>query len=53
MMDDCDKKLAENGKLAEGLKIPVVPAVFLAKDGKISMLRLSSAEQLLPAIEGK
>lgn len=53
MMDDCDKQLAENGKLAEGMKIPVVPAIFLTKDGKTTMLRLSSADQLIQAVEGK
>ena len=53
MMDDCDKKLAENGKLAESLKIPVVPALFLTQGSEVGMLRLSSADQLLPAIESK
>ena len=51
MMDDCDKKLAENGKLAESIKLPLVPAIFTLKDGKATMLRLSSAEQLPAAIE--
>ena len=51
MMDDCDKKLAENGQLADSMKLPLVPAIFTLKDGKATMLRLSSAEQLLPAIE--
>lgn len=51
MMDDCDKKLAENGKLAESLKLTLIPAIFTLKDGKATMLRLQSAEQLLPAIE--
>ena len=51
MMDDCDKKLAENGRLAESMKLPLVPAIFTLKDGKATMLRLSSAEQLVPAIE--
>ena len=53
MMDDCDKKLAENGKMAESLKIPVVPAIFLAKGDKVEMLRLSSADQLLQTLEEK
>ena len=53
LMEDCDKKLAENGKLAESLKIPVVPALFLGQGNNFSMLRLSSADQLLPAIESK
>ena len=51
MMDDCDKKLAENGQLADSMKLPLVPAIFTLKDGKATMLRLASAEQLLPAIE--
>lgn len=51
MMDDCDKKLSENGKLAESLKLPLVPAIFTLKDGKATMLRLQSADQLIPAIE--
>ena len=51
MMDDCDKKLAENGRLAESLKLPLVPAIFTLKDGKATMLRISSAEQFMPAIE--
>ncbi len=51
MMDDCDKKLAANGKLAESLKIPLIPAIFLTKADKVTMLRLSSADQLPKAIE--
>ena len=53
MMGDCDKKLADNGKLAESLKIPVVPAVFLSQGSSVTMLRLSSADQLLSVIDEK
>ena len=51
MMADCEKKLIENGKLAESLKIPVVPAMFIIKDGKAQMLKISSADQFSEAIE--
>ena len=51
MLSDCEKKLIENGRLAESLKLPVVPALFIIKDGKATMLKISSADQFSVAIE--
>ena len=53
MMNDSDKKLIENGKFAESLKIPVVPAIFLHRDGKVTLLQTTDTEQLIAEIEGK
>ena len=51
MLDESDKKLIENGKMADSLKIPVVPAIFLTNGDKTTMLKLTSAEQLESAID--
>ncbi len=53
MLADSDKKLAENGKIAESLRVPVVPAIFLAKGTDISMIQTTETDALLAAIEGK
>lgn len=53
MLGESDKKLVANGQLAENIHIPVVPAIFLAKDGKTTMLRLKSANQLEEEIDKK
>ena len=53
MMTDADKKLIANGKLAETLKIPVVPAIFVVKGKEVNILQSTGIDQLLAAIEGK
>ena len=53
MLTDSDKKLIANGKLAEALKIPVVPAIFIVKGKEVSILQTTGIDQLLAAIEGK
>jgi protein-disulfide isomerase len=46
------KKLEENGTLAERLKIPVVPAIFVLKGNDVQMLQATGVEQVLQAIDG-
>jgi len=53
MMPDSDKKLIANGKLAEAIKIPVVPAIFIVKGKEVNILQATGVDQLLAAIEGK
>lgn len=53
MMEDTDKKLAENGKIAENLRLPLVPAIFMVKGKDIKMLQAVEVEPLVAAIEGK
>lgn len=53
MLTESDKKLAENGKLAESLKVPVVPAIFLVKGKDVSMIQTTETEALLAQIEEK
>lgn len=53
MMPDADKKLVSNGKLAETLKLPVVPAIFVVRGKEVNILQATGTEQLLEAIEGK
>jgi protein-disulfide isomerase len=46
-MLEAEKKLIENDTLAEGLGIPVVPAIFVSTGGEFDMAQSASQEQLL------
>jgi protein-disulfide isomerase len=48
---EADKRLAENGKLAEELKLPVVPMIFASVGSQIATVLQTDAEQLLAALE--
>ncbi|MDR1391228.1 MAG: thioredoxin domain-containing protein [Holosporales bacterium] len=51
MLPDAEKSLANNGALAESLGIPIVPAIFISKNGMTSMLQAVELNQLLSEIE--
>jgi protein-disulfide isomerase len=50
LMADADAKLIENGKAAENLKIPVVPAIFHVKGQNIQMIQSTDVGQILQVI---
>lgn len=53
MLPDADKKLIENGKMAEFLKIPVVPAIFAVNGKDIQIVQATDIDSLIAATEGK
>ena len=52
MLADSDKKLSANGAIAEKLRIPVVPAIFVTKGSEVNMIQATSVDQLLQIVEG-
>lgn len=53
MLDEADKKLASNGMMAEKLKLPFVPAIFVIKDSKIDIVQATGVDDILPYIENQ
>ena len=52
-LTEADKKLAANGSIAEKLRIPVVPAIFLIKGSNVMMSQDTSEAGLLKFIDSK
>ncbi len=52
-LNDSEKKLIANGKLAETLKLPFVPAIFLIKGSNVTMAQSTSVDDLLKFIDSK
>ena len=51
MLEEADKKLAANGILAEKLKIPFVPAIFVLNGQNIDIVQATGVDDILPFIE--
>jgi protein-disulfide isomerase len=52
-LDVADKKLSSNGVMAESLKIPVVPAIFVIQGTNVNMVQATGIDDILPFIEPK
>ena len=51
MLADSDKKLSANGAIAEKLRIPVVPAIFVSKGSEVTMIQATGVDQILQSVE--
>ncbi|MDR3030983.1 MAG: thioredoxin domain-containing protein [Holosporales bacterium] len=51
MLEAADKKLAASGAMAEKLRVPVVPAIFIINGSNVNMIQGTGIDDILPLIE--
>ncbi len=51
ILPDCDKKVIANGKKAEALRVPVVPAVFAVVGNKAEMLQNPDVDSIVKLLD--